>query len=373
MQKSKKQKLTPGGEADQNNKKCTNVLKALQRNPRAGPFLVPVDWKALKLPQYPKMIKNPMDLGTIENKLTNSSYRTVRDFVDDVRLIWSNACTFNTEGSDVFELATQVCATATKPPSRALCPTAAWAGRPRCRRDSRARAGTPAQLSNDFEGRLDGLSMSGTLREGGGGGGGGRGGLAPDELSACKAALKEIRKHKDATAFLDPVDWKALDIPDYPTIIKRPMDLGTVMQRLEANEYQSAHELSEEISLVWNNAMTYNMDDSWIYQSAKGLKSFADKKLAPLMSGARSAGYSGGSEPTELTFEMKQRLNDNANLLSSKDLYGMVGIVEEHCKSAVDQSNPAEVEIDIDSLDLPTFLKVDRYVRDCIMRAKKKP
>jgi len=335
MQKSKKQKLTPGGEADQNNKKCTNVLKALQRNPRAGPFLVPVDWKALKLPQYPKMIKNPMDLGTIENKLTNSSYRTVRDFVDDVRLIWSNACTFNTEGSDVFELATQ--------------------------------------LSNDFEGRLDGLSMSGTLREGGGGGGGGRGGLAPDELSACKAALKEIRKHKDATAFLDPVDWKALDIPDYPTIIKRPMDLGTVMQRLEANEYQSAHELSAEISLVWNNAMTYNMDDSWIYQSAKGLKSFADKKLAPLMSGARSAGYSGGSEPTELTFEMKQRLNDNANLLSSKDLYGMVGIVEEHCKSAVDQSNPAEVEIDIDSLDLPTFLKVDRYVRDCIMRAKKKP
>ena len=40
---------------------------------------------------------------------------------------------------------------------------------------------------------------------------------------------------------------------------------------------------------------------------------------------------------------MKQRLNDNANLLSSKDLYGMVGIVEENCKAAVDQSNPAEV------------------------------
>ena len=90
-----------------------------------------------------------------------------------------------------------------------------------------------------------------------------------------------------------------------------------------------------------------------------------------------------------------RRLNDNANMLSSKDLYGMVGIVEESCKGAVDQSNPeevraapdapdapphpsrahvrpAQVEIDIDSLDLQTFLKVDRYVRDCIMRAKKK-
>jgi len=334
MQKSsKKQKLMPGGEADQLTKKCHVVLKALQRNPRAGPFLMPVDWKALKLPQYPKMIKNPMDLGTVEGKLVNGSYKTVRDFADEIRLVWSNACTFNTEGSDVFELATQ--------------------------------------LSMDFEGRLDGLSMNGSLRDSGGSAGG-RGGLPPDELNACKATLKELRKHKDATPFLDPVDWKALDIPDYPTIIKRPMDLGTVMQRLDANEYNSAHELAEEINLVWNNAMTYNMDDSWIHKSARDLKAYADKKMAPLLGGSRSAGYSGGNEPTELTFEMKQRLNDNANLLSSKDLYGMVGIVEENCKPAVDQSNPAEVEIDIDSLDLPTFLKVDRYVRDCIMRAKKK-
>ena len=332
MQKSsKKQKLTPGGEADKNTKKCLGVLKALQRNPRAGPFLMPVDWKALQLPQYPKMIKHPMDLGTVETKLVGGSYKTARDWADDVRLVWSNACTFNTEGSDVFELATQ--------------------------------------LSNDFEGRLDGLPMSASLRESGGGGG--RAGLQPEEWSACKVALKEIRKHKDAAPFLDPVDWKALGIPDYPTIIKRPMDLGTVLQRLEANEYNSASEMAEEINLVWFNAMSYNMDDSWIHQTAKGLKQFADKKLAP-RGGARSGGYSGGSEPTELTFEMKQRLNDNANLLSSKDLYGMVGIVEEQCKTAVDQSNPAEVEIDIDSLDLPTFLKVDKYVRDCIARAKKK-
>eukprot|EP00908_Phaeocystis_cordata_P001340 Transcript_11421.p1 GENE.Transcript_11421~~Transcript_11421.p1 ORF type:complete len:334 (-),score=185.93 Transcript_11421:186-1187(-) len=332
MQKSnKKQKLTPGGEAETNVRKCSTVLKALQRNPRAGAFLMPVDWKALKLPQYPKMIKTPMDLGTVEQKLNDGRYKTIRDWADDIRLVWSNACTFNTEGSDVFELATQ--------------------------------------LSSDFEGRLDGLPMSGSLREAGGGG---RGGMQPDELSACKAALKEIRKHKDAAPFLDPVDWKALGIPDYPTIIKRPMDLGTVMQRLESNEYDSVANLSEEINLVWNNAMTYNMDDSWIHQSARGLKAFADKKMAPLLGSSRGGGYSGANEPTELTFEMKQRLNDNANLLSSKDLYGMVGIVEENCKAAVDQSNPAEVEIDIDSLDLPTFLKVDKYVRDCIMRAKKK-
>ena len=174
------------------------------RNPAAGAFLMPVDWKALQLPQYPKMIKHPMDLGTVETKLLGGSYKTIRDWADDVKLVWSNACTFNTEGSDVFELATQ--------------------------------------LSHDFEGRLDGLPMSASLRESGG-----QRGLQAEEWNACKAVLKEIRKHKDASPFLDPVDWKGLGIPDYPTIIKRPMDLGTVLQRLEANEYGSPAEMAEEI------------------------------------------------------------------------------------------------------------------------------
>ena len=28
--------------------------------------------------------------------------------------------------------------------------------------------------------------------------------------------------------FLEPVDWKAWNLPDYPLIIKRPMDLGQI-------------------------------------------------------------------------------------------------------------------------------------------------
>ena len=46
------------------------------------------------------------------------------------------------------------------------------------------------------------------------------------------------------------------------------------------------------------------------------------------------------------------QFNEACNQLSSKDLYGLVGIVEESCKRAIDQSSPSEVEIDIDALDL---------------------
>jgi hypothetical protein len=69
----------------------------------------------------------------------------------------------------------------------------------------------------------------------------------------------------------------------------------------------------------------YNIDGSWIYQSASKLKSFSDLKFAPLLGANDDVA---ADHPTELTFEMKTQLNQNANLLSSKDLYGMVGIVE---------------------------------------------
>mmetsp|Transcript_6846 Transcript_6846/g.14981 ORF Transcript_6846/g.14981 Transcript_6846/m.14981 type:complete len:335 (-) Transcript_6846:1412-2416(-) len=328
--KPKKQKLTPGGEAERLQKQCASVLKAMQRAPAAVAFLSPVDWKALKLPSYPKIIKQPMDLGTVENKLMGGKYATVSEFKEQVNLIWDNAHLFNEEGSDIYDSATQ--------------------------------------LRLDFEQRMRSVP-DGPLREGGGSSSGGASaGLSSDDLAHCKAILKELKKKHEAEAFLTPVDWKALGIPDYPTIIKRPMDLGTVMQQLDAGNYTSVRKVADDVDLVWTNAMTYNMDGSPIYAAAAKLKNFSDSKFAPLLVSRSAADV---ELPTELTFEMKHQLNQNAALLSSKDLYGMVGIVEETCKKALDQPNASEVEIDIDTLDVQTFMRVEKYVQDCL-RAKKK-
>jgi len=331
MSSSKKQKVAADWE--KNVQLCTKALKAIMKNPAAGAFLVPVDWKALKLPTYPKIVKNPMDLGTVLQKLESARYGKVEDFVADVEQVWKNAKLFNLEGSDIYEVA--------------------------------------ALLEGEFQGKLE--VTSGPLREGGSKGGGGgpsSGGdtLAGEALTKCKAAVRDLRKHKDAAVFLEPVDWKGAGLMDYPTVIKRPMDLGTIMKRLESGQYATVLDVAADIDLVWSNAMTYNQDESYIYNVAADLKALSDRKMAPLVAAAREA----GDVPHELTFEMKRQLNENAALLSSKDLYGMVGIVEESCKRAIDQSSPQEVEIDIDSLDLQTYLKVDTYVQDCIARARKK-
>jgi len=333
--KNKKQKLTAGGEADRLQKQCHAMLKALQKNPLAYPFLQPVDWKALQLPTYPKIVKRPMDLGTVEQRLLNLRYSTTSDFSGDVNLVWNNAHAFNQDDSEIYIAATQ--------------------------------------LAAEFEQRMKNVP-DGPLQEGGAsrkGGGGADAAMVGDELAQCKTLMKEICKKEQAEPFMIPVDWKSLQIPDYPTIIKRPMDLGTVRSQLEAGQYTSARDVAADVDLVWSNAMSYNMDDSWIHQAASKLKTFASGKFAALV-GDSAHGGDDLDQPTELTFEMKHRLNQNANQLSTKDLYGMVGIVEDSCKRALDQTNPAEVEIDIDTLDLQTFLKVDKYVQDCLSRAKKK-
>lgn len=48
------------------------------------------------------------------------------------------------------------------------------------------------------------------------------------DLAICKKILQKLMKHKNAHEFNAPVDWKALQIPDYPLVIRNPMDFGTI-------------------------------------------------------------------------------------------------------------------------------------------------
>eukprot|EP00486_Rosalina_sp_Unknown_P002499 CAMPEP_0201566836 /NCGR_PEP_ID=MMETSP0190_2-20130828/6934_1 /ASSEMBLY_ACC=CAM_ASM_000263 /TAXON_ID=37353 /ORGANISM="Rosalina sp." /LENGTH=80 /DNA_ID=CAMNT_0047986091 /DNA_START=142 /DNA_END=381 /DNA_ORIENTATION=+ len=72
-----------------------------------------------------------------------------------------------------------------------------------------------------------------------------------DELRECLKLLDELTRHDDAEAFLQPVDWEALKLPDYPVIIKKPMDLGTIRSNIENGEYDDAYDFAEDVRLVW--------------------------------------------------------------------------------------------------------------------------
>ncbi|KAL7718716.1 Bromodomain protein [Entamoeba marina] len=86
-------------------KKCQGILARLTKLPESYAFLLPVDPEALGIPTYFNIIKNPMDLGTIQKKLTKNTYSTRNDFAQDVRLTFENAKLFNPVGNLVHTYA----------------------------------------------------------------------------------------------------------------------------------------------------------------------------------------------------------------------------------------------------------------------------
>jgi hypothetical protein len=51
------------------------------------------------LSDYPELIKDPMDLGSVRSKLEEEAYSNVEEFLDDFELIWDNCKSYNIKGT----------------------------------------------------------------------------------------------------------------------------------------------------------------------------------------------------------------------------------------------------------------------------------
>ena len=73
------------------------VLMELKANEHAHPFLQRVNKR--EAPDYYNVIKQPMDIGTMMKKLKQLQYKSKKEFVDDLMLIWSNCLKYNADPS----------------------------------------------------------------------------------------------------------------------------------------------------------------------------------------------------------------------------------------------------------------------------------
>lgn len=107
----------------------------------------------------------------------------------------------------------------------------------------------------------------------------------PTGLKKCGDLLKDISKHPRAFWFLEPVDHIKLNIPDYPKIIKHPMDFSTIKDNLEQGIYSSVDGFAEHMRLVFRNAITYNTaPDSAVNMAAKEISSKFEEKFKNILS-----------------------------------------------------------------------------------------
>ena len=77
----------------------------MEKDGQAYDFLAPVDYIALNILDYPKIITHPMDLGTVKKNLLNGDYKIIQDFMSDINLIWKNCRTYNLPGSEIVKMA----------------------------------------------------------------------------------------------------------------------------------------------------------------------------------------------------------------------------------------------------------------------------
>ncbi|TEB39309.1 Bromodomain-containing protein [Coprinellus micaceus] len=263
-------------------KYCQSCVRSLKKMKDAAPFLKPVDVVALNIPHYLQIVRHPMDFSTIERKLNSSNpakpdpnpqnprYSNVDEFVTDVRLIFTNCLTFNGPDHLIVQMGKRVEEVFDKqmrsmPPSVDPKPIAA----PKketpppppppvisaqkkslpVRRPSQSipvvRRNEPEPISHRPKREIHPPP--------------------PKDLPYADAPKKPRNKtlHKKqyyniAHPFYEPVDWMKMELPSYPKIVKKPMDLSTMRRKLDNRDYPTAQRFYDDFKLMIKNCMLFN-------------------------------------------------------------------------------------------------------------------
>lgn len=311
-------------------------MKNLKKTRTALLFAKPVDYVTLNIPNYPTIIKQPMDLSTMESKLKADQYANVQELVNDFDLILANTRTFNGPDHPVTQQGMSMNAYFRKtmqgiPSPNVQLPAKSQKKRSPpvlkapSRRESRSviAAPSPSAATANGTGLNSVVAVSGTGGSGSAGGTGGVGGsggtgretfaLQPDgtpqirrdstmnrptraikppanrevtypkpkrkehqlELKFCEDVLDTIRSPKYGmynSAFLVPVDPVALNIPHYRQVVKNPMDLGTMAQKLKTGQYGKAGEFQKDFELMVQNCLAFNPPGNPVRDMAIHLK-----------------------------------------------------------------------------------------------------
>ena len=78
----------------------------------------------------------------------------------------------------------------------------------------------------------------------------------PIWMTAARQMVSEVFKKEDAWIFVRPVDPVKDMCPDYLTVIKEPMDFGTIRRKM--GKYANKAEFSRDVGLVFSNCRSYN-------------------------------------------------------------------------------------------------------------------
>lgn len=170
------------------------------------------------------------------------------------------------------------------------------------------------------------------------------------------------------------------------------MDLQTILFNLENRKYHTVAELRADVDLIWDNALLFNGETSWIKKYVDEMRHSASKKFReaeshppglarkPSVVRAPSSGFAVrgiGNVPFAksncayfITPQMRSQLLDNVVRLKDAERVQVGQLAQQVCGAAVEViADGRELKIDVDALEPMAFVRLDVHVRSLIVAA----